>query len=320
MHTLTPVGIDVASQKFDVAVWKGGTSYKTKVFPNTPKGFKALQTWLEPFGECHVCMEATGVYSEPLATFLSDAGYVVSVENPARIKSFGRSELSRNKTDKGDARMIARYCGQHSPVEWQPIPLNERKLRALVNRLNNLLEMKQMEENRLETADAVVQPSISEVVAMLDAQSEETRRAINDHIDNDPGLRKNRKLLESIPGIAGVLSSTLLAYLGDMSRFSSSKAVVAWTGLNPMQQESGQWKGKSRISKMGNSIMRRSLYMPAIVAMQYNPAVAALRERMNARNKSGKVVVCAAMKKLLQLAYGVLKSGRPFDAEICLAR
>ncbi|WP_323639094.1 transposase, partial [Pectobacterium polonicum] len=85
-------------------------------------------------------------------------------------------------------------------------------------------------------------------------------------------------------------------------------------------QESGQWKGKSRISKMGNSIMRRSLYMPAIVAMQYNPAVAALRKRMNARNKSGKVVVCAAMKKLLQLAYGVLKSGRPFDAEICLAR
>ncbi len=89
--------------------------------------------------------------------------------------------------------------------------------------------------------------------------------------------------------------------MGDMSRFSSSKALVAWVGLNPMRQESGEWKGKSRISKMGNSAMRKALYMPAIVAMKWNPAVSLL-------------------KKLLQLAYGVLKSGRPFDAEICLAR
>jgi transposase len=320
VHTLTPVGIDIASQKFDVAVWKGGTSYKTKVFPNTPKGFNAFHAWLQPFGECHICMEATGAYSEPLATFVADAGYAVSVENPARIKSFSRSELNRNKTDKGDAQMIARYCSQHCPALWQPTPLNERKLRALVNRLKSLLEMKQMEENRLDTADAVVQPSIRKVIAALNEQIAETRYAINSHIDNDPGLKKNRKLLESIPGIAGVLSSTILAYMGDMSRFSSSKAVVAWTGLNPMQQESGLWKGKSRISKMGNSVMRKSLYMPAIVAMQWNPAVKALRERMEKQHKSGKVVVCAAMKKLLQLAYGVLKSGRPFDAEICLAR
>ena len=87
--------------------------------------------------------------------------------------------------------------------------------------------------------------------AALDAQIDETKRAINDHL-------KNRELLESIPGIAGVLSSTMLAYMGDMSRFSSSKALVAWEGLNPMRQESGEWKGKSRISKMGNSAMRKA--------------------------------------------------------------
>ncbi|WP_243466145.1 IS110 family transposase [Sodalis glossinidius] len=155
MQILTPVGIDVASQKFDVAVWKGKAAYKSKAFSNTPKGFDALKKWLEPFGDCHICMEATGAYSEPLSTFLADAGYAVSVENPARIKSFGCSELSRNKTDKGDARMIARYCKLHAPVLWQPLPLNERKLKALVNRLINLQEMKQMEENRLETAPLV---------------------------------------------------------------------------------------------------------------------------------------------------------------------
>lgn len=320
MQPRMPVGIDVASGKFDVAVWKGDTSYKTKVFPNTPKGFIALKKWLEPFGCCHICMEATGAYSEPLATFLHDEGYDVSVENPARIRRFGQAELSRNKTDKDDARMIARYCKLHGPSLWQPAPLNERRLKALVKRLTNLQEMRQMEENRLEVSDAVVQPSIRVVIAALDAQIDETKRAINDHIDNDPGLKKNRELLESIPGIAGVLSSTMLAYLGDMSRFSSSKALVAWVGLNPMRQESGEWKGKSRISKMGNSAMRKALYMPAIVAMKWNPAVSALKKRLDAGKKTGKVVVCAAMKKLLQLAYGVLKSGRPFDAEICLAR
>ncbi|BAN96999.1 hypothetical protein E05_46110 [Plautia stali symbiont] len=243
-------------------------------------------------------MEATGAYSEPLATFLHDEGYDVSVENPARIRRFGQAELSRNKTDKDDARMIARYCKLHGPSLWQPAPLNERRLKALVKRLTNLQEMRQMEENRLEVSDAVVQPSIRVVIAALDAQIDETKRAINDHIDNDPGLKKNRELLESIPGVLG---STMLAYMGDMSRFSSSKALVAWVGLNPMRQESGEWKGKSRISKMGNSAMRKALYMPAIVAMKWNPAVSLL-------------------KKLLQLAYGVLKSGRPFDAEICLAR
>ncbi len=175
MQTLIPVGIDVASQKFDVAVWKGKTAYKSKVFSNTHKGFDALKKWLEPFGDCHICMEATGAYSEALATCLADAGYAVSVENPARIKSFGCSELSRNKTDKADARMIARYCKLHAPALWQPVPLRERNLKALLNRLVNLQEMKQMEENRLETATPVVQVFIHTVIAALDTQIAEIK-------------------------------------------------------------------------------------------------------------------------------------------------
>ena len=107
MQTPTPVGTDIASKKFDVAVWKGDT-HKTKVFPNTPKGFSALQKWLEPFGDCHICMKTTGACSGPLATFLHHESCDVSVENPARIKRFSQAELNRSKTDKDDARMIAR--------------------------------------------------------------------------------------------------------------------------------------------------------------------------------------------------------------------
>lgn len=320
MTTLTHVGIDVASKKFDIAVITGDKKYKTKVFSNTQKGFAELLNWLEPYGECHICLEATGAYSEPLATFLCDAGYLVSVENPARIHAFGQSELSRNKTDKGDARMIARYCRQHEPQAWQPAPLNERQLRALVNRLTSLQEMEQMEKNRADTADSIVLPSIRNMIAELHKQIAETRRAINQHIDDDPDLKKNRELLESIPGIGSVVSSTLLAYVGDMSRFGSSKSVVAWVGLNPMLQESGLWKGKSRLSKKGNGVVRKVLFMPAMVAIKHNPTLMNLAERLRAGHKTGKVIVCAAMKKLVQLAYGVLKSGRPYDPEICLAR
>ena len=97
MQTHAPVGVDIASKKFDVAAWKGDTSYKTRVFPNAPNGFIALRKRLEPFGNCHICLEATGAYSEPLAAFPHDEGYGVSVENPARIERFSQAELNRNK-------------------------------------------------------------------------------------------------------------------------------------------------------------------------------------------------------------------------------
>ncbi|MFM1027661.1 IS110 family transposase, partial [Yersinia enterocolitica] len=286
--------------------------YKNKVFANTPTGFHAFLLWLAPYGPCHICMEATGAYSLPLATYLYDAGYPVSVENAARIHAFGQSELIRNKTDKGDAKMIARYCHLHKPPEWKPVPVNERKLQVLINRLNTLKEMKRMEENRALTSETIVQDSIQKVIAALDEEIKEIEQAIKKHIDNDPDLKKNQALLESIPGVGEILSTTLLGYVGDMSRFSSNKALVAYAGLNPMLKESGCWKGSTKLSKKGNALLRKALYMPAITALKYNPVVAALCNRLKEKGKRGKCLVCAAMKKLLQLAYGVLKSGKPF--------
>lgn len=319
MTIYTSVGIDIASKKFDAAVLLDGKKYKNKAFSNSKKGFEEFQNWLAPYGTCHICMESTGPYSLPLATYLYDEGYLVSVENPARIKAFGESELSRNKTDKGDAKMIARYCYRCTPAYWKPAPLNERHLQALVSRLNNLKEMRQMEENRALTAEAVVQGSIQEILTALEHQIAETEKAIKNHIDNDPDLRKNKALLESIPGVGEILSATLLGYVGDMSRFNNKKAVVAYAGLSPKVQESGLWKGRTRLSKKGNKALRKALYMPAVVALKYNPVVMDLCNRLKDKGKSGKFIVCAAMKKLLQLAYGVLKSGKPFMTEIPLA-
>ncbi|QKT02686.1 IS110 family transposase [Ectothiorhodospiraceae bacterium 2226] len=317
----TAIGIDIAKRKFDVAALRQG-KYKTKTFPNTPQGFEALIGWLDGFSDLHVCMEATGVYGQALAVFLADRQVPLSVVNPARIAAYAKSELARSKTDRGDAKLIARFCHEKRDRLnlWQPPAPNERALQALVRRLDSLLEMQQMEHNRLAVAEAAVRPSLEAVSATLAAQIEAVREQIRRHIDNDPDLRQRRDLLHSIPGIGEATSAALLGLLGDVARFENAKQVAAYSGLSPALRTSGEWTGRTRLSKTGDSLLRKVLYMPALVAWRHNAVIRAFCERLKANGKNGKAIACAAMRKLLHIAYGVLKSGRPFDPEIALAR
>jgi transposase len=316
---MSAVGVDVAKQKFDVAVYLGG-KYKSKVFSNDRAGIERFLHWLKSYPQPHVCLEATGRYGEALATALADAGVQVSVVNPARIAAFAKAELTRGKTDKSDARLIARFCALHQPALWQPPPRNLRELQMRVRRLENLLEMRQMERNRLEGAEGAVRASLEAVLATLEAQIQATQEQIRDHIDRDPDLRGRRDLLESIPGIGAATIPVLLATLGDPQRFSGEKQVAAFAGLNPAERQSGNWKGKTRLSKTGDALVRKALYMPALVAWRHNPLIRAFCQRLKARGKAGKVIVGAAMRKLLCLAYAVLKSALPFDPERAVAR
>jgi transposase len=314
----TPVGTDIAKRKFDAAAYVNG-KYKTKVFDNDRAGIARFLEWLAAFADPHVCLEATGQYGELLATMLADAGVRVSVVNPARIAAFAKTELTRGKTDKGDAKLIARFCALHQPPEWEPPPRNIRQLQALVRRLESLLEMQQMERNRLERAEGTVTASLEAVLATLAEQIERTREQIRHHVDDDPDLRSRRDLLDSIPGLGGATIPVLLATLGDVSRFHSHKQVSAFGGLNPKERQSGQWKGTTRLSKTGDALIRRALYMPALVAGRHNPLIKALRQRLLARGKHPMAVVGAMMRKLLTIAYGVLKSGKPFDPQLAVA-
>lgn len=316
--TFSPIGIDIAKAKFDAAALRNG-KYKTKVFQNTPEGFKAFLAWLQAFPTPHVCLEATGRYGEGLALFLVDHGLAVSVVNPAQIHAFGQAELSRTKTDKSDAKRIARFCLSQRPLLWQPPPPAVRPLQALVRRLESLLEMRQMEKNRLDGADPTVRPSIEAVLATLDAEIAATQQRIREHIDHDPDLRQRRDLLDTIPGLGDATIPVLLAALGDVHRFENARSVAAFAGLSPKEHQSGKWKGHTRLSKTGDALLRKALYMPAIVARRHNPLIRAFCERLKAQGKNGKLIVGAAMRKLLVLAYGVLKSGRPFDPNHGLA-
>lgn len=321
------LGIDVSKRKLDVALLDARGKVKQRVFDNDSAGFSQLRKWLSERGaepmDSRVCMEATGPYSEACATDLCDAGWVVAVVNPARVKGFAQSQLSRNKTDSADATMLARFSAQMHPDPWQPAPPEVRELRALVDRLQTLKDMQQQELNRLEahTGNPVLTASIQEHIDWLQRCVAELQRQIDDHIDGHPRLKQDAQLIESIPGMGQVTTPKVLAFLGDVRRFKNAKALAAFIGVTPRRRESGSSvRGRSTLSRAGHSQMRTALYMPALVASRHNPVVKAFGDRLRLSGLAPKAVIGACMHKLALLIYGVLRSERPFDARIAMPK
>lgn len=313
------VGIDIAKKTFDVSRLENG-KYQPNAFANTPEGFHAFLAWLTAYGLAStLCvLEATGLYGLPLMTFLHDQGIPVSQVNPAAIKAFAQSELSRTKSDKADARLIARFGRERQPRLWTPPTPAVHKLQILLRRIEQLMEMRQMELNRLEGAEGDAQASIQQSISRLDQDIKDMQQKVKNTIDQDADLKKRRDLLESIPGIGEATSPYLLILFADPHDFEDPKQAVAFVGLSPNPHQSGA-SGKTRLSRIGDARLRKALYMPAMVAQQHNPVLKAFSERLKANGKKGKVILCAIMRKLIHIAFGVLKSGRPFDPNFALA-
>lgn len=314
------LGIDVSKATLDAALLLDDDAPKArhKVFSNTPKGHAQLLQWLVQSGAPHVhaCLESTGTYAEPVALALCEAGHKVSLVNPALVRAFGQSLLKRTKTDKADAILIARFCARQKPGAWMPPAPELRELQALVRRVEALEEMKQMEMNRLDAGVSceVVRASLQDHIRYLESHIEEARHQIEQHIGAHPELARQSKLLQSIPGIGQITAAVLLAEVGDITHFSSARQVAAFAGLVPRVRESGSSvRSKPRLSKVGSSRLRKSLYFPAMTALRWNPLIKALGLRLAAQGKSKMLILGAAMRKLLHLAYGVLKSKQPFD-------
>jgi transposase len=312
------LGIDIAKASFDAVLLVEGKADEHAQFENNKSGFKKLKTWLErrTIGELHACMEATGNFSDGLATFLYGAGYTVSVVNPARISGYAKSQLRRNKTDKLDAELIAQFCRSQQPPVWTPPDPAWKELQAMVRHLQDLDKVRQQARNRL-SADPnspVVVAQLQAQIAFLDDQIKHLKKLMNDHIDQHPDLKNQRDLLTSIPGIGDLTASKLLGEFRSIPAFDHPNQLVAFAGLNPRHHTSGSSiRGKTSISKQGRASIRGALYMPAISAKRHNPSLAAFAARLKARGLSGTQIVVAVMRKLLHLAFGVLKSGKPFD-------
>jgi len=314
--TLFFLGIDVSKAKLDCALRLPNGKFRCKAVANNAQGHAEIVEWLDRHGatDVHVCMEATGVYWENIAQFLSTRGFTVSVVNPAQIKAYGASRLARTKTDAVDARLIADFCAERNPPAWQPLSDAELALRALVLRLDALQAMRTQESNRLDVSRDAVRQGIQEHLDWLDQQIKSLVKAINGHIDTNPGMKDKRALLDSIPGLGERTIAVLLAFFGDPARFGNSRQAAAFAGLDPSQHESGSSvKGKPRLSKVGHAFLRKALYMPAMVTLYKTDWGKRFRDRLAAAGKPAKLIIGAMMRKLLHVAFGVLKSGKKFD-------
>ena len=239
-----------------------------------------------------------------------------------RFRDFARTKLGRNKTDAVDASHIREYCELFKPQPWVPPSEAHRRLGELqtirAGIIAGLTEWKNRKNSGM--IDAVAQSLADVTISHFTGQLGAVDEAITQTIDNDPVLRRKRDLLLTISGVGETLAGVVLAELPGPDVLRSGAEVVAYAGLNPRLHQSGTSIDRmTRISKIGNAVLRAALYMPAMSAMQHNPAIVALVARLKSRGRlKPKQIVVAAMRKLLVLCFGVLKTGKPFDPAIAM--
>lgn len=318
MVAQTWIGIDVSKSTIDVCLLRETGKGILNAFANNAHGHQSLVKWARGHSigrTIHFCMEATGTYHVALATFLADSDELVSVVNPSHIKYSGPDGAS-NRTDKAAARKIADFARRYAPQRWTPPPVEKRILVGLVRHLDTLIEDQTRLKIRLQTPELIdqVRHSLSELVATVETQIADIKAEIAKHIDRNDGLRLDRDLLLSIDGIGEITAQRLLAELPEMDACHSGASAAAHAGLSPKEHQSGTSVfSPTKLSKHGNPRLRRAVYFPAITAIRHNPIISALANRLAERGKSKMAIIGAAMRKLVMLAYGVLKSRRPFD-------
>lgn len=315
----TVIGIDVSKRFVDVAIpCEGRKPFRVKHYPhNDLTTAEAILADL-PTQEVHVVLEATGTYSLQLATSFYEAGIAISLVNPLCIKHFAKMRLKRAKTDRYDARTIAQYGQVEQPSLWRPRPPQQEQLRQVVKAIEDLHILKTELTNRQESAvplpiqSPVCQAVHQQLVDALEQQLTVLKAEMERLAKQVSG--ETYALLTSIKGIGEASAGAIMAYYGSFETFDTAGQAVAFAGLNPQPYESGtSVRGRGSISKKGHSTIRRLLYMGALSAMRYNPSCKALYERMLAKGKPKRVARVAVAHKLLRMAFGVVKGGRPFD-------
>lgn len=316
------IGIDVSKATLSVCVRLADNGMELNhEFPNSSTGQEKLHTWLKKHGAKGgwACMESTGPYHLSVAQFLYQHRYQVSVVNPKRIKAYGESRLSRGKTDKADARLIAEFGEKETLPVWQP-PAPERvALKDLQDRLEELEEsLRQHQQRREHCQNPSVLASLKREEAFIKQEIEVLRREIKRLCEKTPYLHEEIELLCTIPGIGELTAIRLVARI-DITLFDSAASFAAFFGVTPREHSSGtSVHKKARMSKLGSKRLRTALYFPALQAARYNAQVKALYARLVAKGHPKKSALGAAMRKLAQQIYGVWTSRRPYDPTIGL--
>lgn len=308
------VGIDVSKKTLDVCILFDDSE---RVFNclNCEEGFVELVSKLAHFNknDVRICLEATNIYHRKLTQFLYDAGYFVVVENPAKIHHFMKMQFSRLKTDKQDARLIARYCKLDGLRRWRPSSLCVSRLIQLIDAIRYFTEMRKSLYVKLhDVGDGFCRDSFSDAVSYLSMRikllASELRHLFADNAD----LREQRRILMSIPGVGSLTASILLSVF--LSRdFTKASQLVAYFGLNPRMRRSGtSISGREHISKMGKRNLRSALYMPALSVYRYKK-FACFISRLEFQKKNAMVIITALMRKILIFAFTLFRKREMYD-------
>lgn len=311
--TSVVVGIDVAKAHVDVAVL--GAKFDPQQFRNEPEGHLALAAALKPLGVALVVMEASGGYEAVLACELQAAGLPVAVVNPRQARDFAKAMGELAKTDRIDARLLAEYGAvllrrDDLASFLRALPdAQQQALAAIITRRRQLMGMLLSERQRLQLSLALVRPSIAAVIEVIRQQLDDVDAQIAGHLKTHYG--ELDQLLRSANGVGPVTSATLIAGLPELGRLNR-REISALVGVAPMANDSGKSRGRRRIQG-GRFEVRRVLYMAALSATTYNPAIKAFYERLIAAGKLPKVALVACMRKLLTVLNAMVRTNQRWE-------
>jgi transposase len=302
------VGIDVAKGRLDVHCRPGGAF----AVANDPAGIADLVARLAPLRHALVVLEATGGLEHPAAAALAAAGLAVAVVNPRQARDFAKATGRLAKTDRIDAEGLALFAERVRPAPRALPDEQARQFEALLLRRRQLVEMRVAEPNRLGSAAAApVRASLQAHIDWLSKQLGKVDQELAAAVEASPVWRAKDELLRGIPGVGPALSRTLLAALPELGTLTRQE-VAALAGLAPLSRDSGTRQG-TRCIGGGWAEVRSLLYMAALSAARYNPALRRFAERLERAGKAAKVRLVAVARKLLTIANAVLRDGRPFD-------
>lgn len=299
------IGIDISKTHLDAFRLEDQAA---RQFENTPRGIRALIGWLGRMPVARIVFEPTGPYHRTFETAVAGKLPLVKV-NPLQARRFAEACGTRTKTDAVDARILARMGDALKLEPDVPTSENLIVLRDLQVARTALVKERTRLRNRSHVqVNPILKRQIKARLTLVERQLTELDAEIARHIANDKALERKREILRSIPGlgpIAAALILTLLPEIGTLDR----KQAASLAGLVPHSRESGQWKGKSFISG-GRKPLRDALYMPAIVAMRFNPDLKAKYAALREAGKPAKVAIVTLMRKLIETANALVKADR----------
>jgi transposase len=307
----TYVGIDVAKAQLEVAV--DGTNHGESV-PNDEPGIGRLVQQWHATPPTLVVVEATGGYELALVGALGAAGIPVVVVNPRQVRDFARATGQLAKTDRIDARVLARFAAVIRPTVHPLATETQQDLDAVLSRRRQLRDMLTAEQTRLaHPATRAVRQSLRKHIAYLERELHATDHDLGALIKASPVWCEADDLLQSVPGVGDVTARTLIAALPELGTLDR-RAIAKLVGVAPLNHDSGQHRGPRRIWG-GRADIRHVLYMAALVAARRNPVIRAFYQRLRAAGKPAKVALVACMRKLLTILNTILKTKRPWQPE-----